>query len=70
MSSAHHSPAFRRRLLVWVSVLSVVVWGALLILCVLTERWLGVAVNGLLLVISWYNLRRAWRRGVTQRQAG
>jgi hypothetical protein len=68
MSSAHDMPASRRRLLVWVNVLSVVVWSALLVLCVIKERWLGVAANGLLLVMSWYSLRRAFRRDATPRQ--
>jgi hypothetical protein len=68
MSSSHQSSRSGRRLLVWVNVLMVVFWGALLTLCVIKERWLGVAVNGLLLVMSWYSLRRAFRRDSTRRQ--
>ncbi|WP_344688026.1 hypothetical protein [Blastococcus jejuensis] len=68
MTSFHQSTRFGSRLLVLINVVLVVAWGVLLVICVVKGRWLGVAANGLLLAMSWYSLRRAFRRDATQRQ--
>jgi hypothetical protein len=53
------------RLPISVLVLLVALWAALLVVCVVKERWVGVAANGLLLAASGFSLWRALRRRAT-----
>ena len=57
-------PEQRPRLRLPVPVLAafVALWAALLITCVVKERWIGVSANGLLFAASVFSLRQALRR--------